>query len=290
MIYDDNIHYAPDGAAAGLATIEPDTAGATKETPPVVDGQQAQAPANAGDSGVQTPAYPGYVGQFNKAEQEDFKRQIAANPELVKKLPPNIAELYRSWAAHDATLANALIIPQKDAPKDSWDQFYTKLGRPESADKYALEKPQLPSGMTYSEGQEKWLRGLSYALGLTQFQAKALWDESNKAQIAAAETIAKARTAQAAAVMEKLKTTWGDKFTENWDHMGAAWKQFGNPQLLEKLKAYGMDNDPDMLEFFVKLYQKIGPPKFQTPSGEGGNGSTGRPAFNFGDVNKYARK
>ena len=138
--------------------------------------------------------------------------------------------------------------------------------------------------MRYDESTEKWFRGVAHSLGLTQEQAKGFFDEYNKAQVDGMQRNIAARKAAAEVGLTALKQQYGDKFPDVWEGIRQAYSQFmpegqtGN--LFKKIQAYGLDNDPDFLKMWKNIYDKIGPPKFVVPSGEG-SGSDKKATFNF---------
>ena len=248
---------------------------------PAVGGAQE---AQAAGSGNELPKLPGRTGQLAKEQLAVIQDRVAKDPKALDELPKGLSELYASYDSLKVSSAGALKRPGKDAPKEAWDQFYKELGRPESAEGYTLEKPQIPSGMRYDESTEKWFRGVAHSLGLTQEQAKGFFDEYNKAQVDGMQRNIAARKAAAEVGLTALKQQYGDKFPDVWEGIRQAYSQFmpegqtGN--LFKKIQAYGLDNDPDFLKMWKNIYDKIGPPKFVVPSGEG-SGSDKKATFNF---------
>ena len=253
---------------------------ATDPAPAVGGAPEAQ----AAGSGTETPKFPGWTGQLKPEQLADIQARVAKDPKALEKLPKGLSELYASFAALDAQSSSALKRPAKDAPKEAWDQFYKELGRPESAEGYTLEKPQIPSGMRYDEQTEKWFRGVAHNLGLTQEQAKGFFEEYNKIQVEGVQRAVAAKKAAAEAALNALKQEWKETFPDKWEGIKQAYTQFipegANGALFKKIQAYGLDNDPDFLKMFKNIYDKIGPPKFVVSSGQG-SGSDQRGGFQF---------
>jgi hypothetical protein len=252
-----------------LVEGEPAQAAVAQEGAPVVDGIQPTSAGNEAPSGTDTPKLPGWTGQLTVEQQAEIKARVAADPKAIDELPKGLTELYSSFSQLKAQAVGALKVPAADAPKEAWDQFYKGLGRPESAEGYTLEKPQVPAGMRYDEAQEKWFRGLVHALGLNQTQAKGVYDEWNKREVATFQKVIEARKSQAKAAIDSLKQEWGNKYEENWAKMQLAYSQFipgGNQgQLFKKIQAHGLDNDPDFLKMLKSIGDKIGPPRTVVP-------------------------
>ena len=269
--------------------VESAAGGTIQEVAPVAtDPAPAVGGSPAGEegagSGTDAPKFPGWTGQLSKEQLADIQDRVAKDPKELESLPKGLSELYASYATLKASSVGALKRPSKDSPKEVWDQFYKELGRPESAEGYTLEKPQIPSGMRYDDAQEKWFRGVSHNLGLTQEQAKGFFDEWNKVQVAGVQRAVEAKKAAAAEALGKLKAEWGDSFPDKWEGIRQAYTQFipegQNGALFKKIQAYGLDNDPDFLRMFKNIYDKIGPPKIVIPSGQG-SGTGDKGGFHF---------
>lgn len=64
-------------------------------------------------------------------------------------------------------------VPTAESSMEEWNEFYNKMGRPESPDKYEFESVEdFPEDMKRSETQEKALRQIFHEAGLTASQAK----------------------------------------------------------------------------------------------------------------------
>lgn len=60
-------------------------------------------------------------------------------------------------------------IPDANAPKEAWDNFYKTLGRPEAPDAYTLTPTE---GLKYDENFTKGIKGIFHEAGLTQKQVE----------------------------------------------------------------------------------------------------------------------
>ena len=263
--------------------LEPNTeAVAPVEGAPAVGGIQPSA-GNDAPSGTDTLKLPGWIGQLTADQQAEIKARVAVDPKAVDELPKGLTELYSGYSQLKAQTVGAIKIPATDAPKEAWDQFYKGLGRPESAEGYTLTQPQIPDGMRYDEAQEKWFRGLAYAAGLNDAQAKAIFENWNKVQAENFQKFTESRKAQR--VTQKvqaeatLKQLYGDKYPDKMENMrqamAALMPEGQNGKLFKKIQAQGLDNDPDFLRLWISIGEKIGPPKMVVPLGDGKGQDTG---------------
>lgn len=153
--------------------------------------------------------------------------------------------------------ANTVKIPGKEASQEEWAQFYTKLGRPESSDKYEMPKEGLPEGFEPNEGRLTAMREAAHRVGLTaqQFAALARADaeymETEKAAFGEKMT----QTQQES--IAGLKKEWGSAFDQNLDLAKRAVRHFGGDDLVKELDDSGMGNHPTLAKAMAKIGRMI---------------------------------
>jgi hypothetical protein len=229
-----------DGAAAGIQN--PATTGTN--------------PASAAiNNGAQAPWY----GQVDEATTAYITNKGWDNP--VKAI-----ESYRNLEKFAGGSKSLLEIPGPDADEAKMGEFYNRLGRPESPDKYDIKPP---------EGGDpeltEWFKGTAHKYGLTSKQAGNLFNDWN--QMAAGKGQAMAAEAQQNSEKEiaALKKEWGQGYEKQIDMGKRAVTALGfNEQQLSDYEA--KLGTGEMLKLFSVLGSKMGESSF-----EGGerNGSTG---------------
>jgi len=144
-----------------------------------------------------------------------------------------------------------VVLPKDDAPKEDWDQFYTKLGRPESPDKYNIKAPD---GNTSEFGQAAAAR--FHELGITAKQAEGLtewWNEyaGSHAQNSDAEFEQKS-----AIDVQDLRKAWGDKFDANAELARRARREAGlsEDEGVAIEKALGLKKAAEVFAFLGKQF------------------------------------
>lgn len=148
------------------------------------------------------------------AEQlpEDIRGDAAFKD--IKDLP-GLAKSYQHAAKMvGLDKARVLAMPANDDAKE-WHDFANKLGRPESAEKYAI--PKRADGKDYSEGDVAFQKALLPALheaDLTQRQVALLVPAWNKMQDDAAAAAAKNDETARATSSEALKKEWGTAYDD----------------------------------------------------------------------------
>lgn len=114
-------------------------------------------------------------------------------------------------------------IPDKADDAEGWNALYSKLGRPESADKYEIPMPSEGG----SEEFAKWARGTFHELGLSAAQARSLVEKWN--EFATSTMGAEAEAGKRAYEEEQtaLKKEWGSSFDKNLAAVKRAATQLG---------------------------------------------------------------
>lgn len=97
----------------------------------------------------------------------------------------------------ESKIGSMISAPAPDATPDEWNKFYSKLGRPESPDKYEFKRPEgLPPELPYSDDLAKAAKPWMHEAGLNPKQAQTVHDrfvgfmaeqqQAQKAKLAAA--------------------------------------------------------------------------------------------------------
>lgn len=230
------------------------------------------APQTAPQQQAAQPAPVASQGQPAQSMRIELPEDLRQNEGLKKyldaegKIDPLV--LAKGYLGAQALLGKDRIVIPKEGDQQSWDEVYTKLGRPETPDKYELKRPELPEGMQYDEEKEKFLR---------QFAHKNGWNQQQTAN--AYETLFKDRYDEAMAWQKELATRREDGLREMTRELGpagvesnnraadVAMAEFGNDNLKAKLTAAGLQHDPDILRVFGKIGKTLlGEDKLRGPA------------------------
>ena len=162
-------------------------------------------------------------------------------------------------------------VPNKNSTEDQWNEVYSKLGRPESADKYALNIES--EAVVMDEGAIKSFAEQSHKLGLNNTQAQGILEfyknnmESNM-QRATVDT----ETAQAQAETE-LRAEWGKEFDSNVSKASALAKANMNPEILDLQMQDGtrIGDHPEIIKGFAKIASMLSEDKLVSTESESVN-------------------
>ena len=233
----------------------------TQETVPVETTQAAQPAAIPSTvSGGDTPA------SWKNSISEEFR-----NDPNIEKFT-EIDALAKSYINATRMIGqDKVAVPNKNSTEDQWNEVYSKLGRPESADKYALNIES--EAVVMDEGAIKSFAEQSHKLGLNNTQAQGILEfyknnmESNM-QRATVDT----ETAQAQAETE-LRAEWGKEFDSNVSKASALAKANMNPEILDLQMQDGtrIGDHPEIIKGFAKIASMLSEDKLVSTESESVN-------------------
>lgn len=177
----------------------------------------------------------------------------------VESLAKSYAILERTM--HETGKANAIIKPDANAPKEKWDEYYQKLGRPQAPGDYKLSVDgELPDGVKLSAKYEEAFKQKMYDAGLTETQAQQAYKEVVGANIGLHKAQQQMVGKKAEEVMSSLRAEWGVDFDNRMARAHKALARFLPDDAKESLgKQYtdvikAANSNPALLD----LLQKVG--------------------------------
>ena len=164
-----------------------------------VQTQEAQAPQTETNSFSVPEEYADRGWAKTIKSQEDLYKAFDNSQSLLGKRPAGI--------------------PEKDAPQEEWDKFYTTLGRPETPDGYELTDSfeGLPEDLDISSGRAKAAE-LAHKIGLSPEKANELWEGYMAMELEALQG-QEAQKAELEANLDKEFDDLGNKmFGDQFEH------------------------------------------------------------------------
>lgn len=211
---------------------------------------------------------PGYVKGQLGADGEALLKEIEKDPTLAEKLPKGIPDLFKSWRTLQQESTSAVRVPAKDAPKEAWDRYFKAIGRPDSPEGYALQKPQLPNGLPYNDKLEKWFRQQLFNAGVPDGAAQKMFNDWNAMQTATFQSNQKFAQEQAqkfaSQAMETLKAEWKDDYPKNIETMKSALARFGGQDIVSVFQqarlpnGLTLDNHPAVAKMLYEIGKRMG--------------------------------
>lgn len=173
------------------------------------------------------------------------------------KGPEDVLTSYRNLEKFAGGSKKLVELPGEDANEESLNSFYSKLGRPESPDKYEFNTPD-----DADADLDQWFRSTAHKHGLSAKQAAALYDDWNAMS---AERMSGFNEQQQMADKEAiaaLRKEWGTQFDANIDAGRNVVKALGLPE--DDLKTINAEvGTATMLKLFATLGAKMGESGFE---------------------------
>jgi hypothetical protein len=158
----------------------------------------------------------------------------------------DVGALAKSYVETKRMVGDALKVPGDKATPEEMSAFYTKLGRPEAADKYTVKAPTFPEDMGIAWDGELQAAFLSQAhtAGLSNTQAQGMIDWYARALMRQHDSATTRTAAERKQAESALRQVWGTAHDRNVGlARAAAHKLFGaDPDVLEAFEGKG--NNP----------------------------------------------
>ncbi len=164
-----------------------------------------------------------------------------------------------------------VVIPTNNSTEEHWDEVYAKLGRPESADKYALDAKS--EVVNLDETAIKSFAEQSHKLGLNNKQAQGILEfYKNNMEGTAQQSKIDTETAQVQAE-QQLRQEWGRDFEGKVKQAGALAKANINPEVLDMTLSNGtrLGDHPEIIKGFAKIAGMMSEDKIVATESENAN-------------------
>ena len=223
----------------------------TQETVPVAEttNPTTEAPKETTQQPISpTTEQPAVAKTWKEAISEEFR-----NDPNIEKFT-EIDALAKSYINATRMIGqDKVAVPNENSTDDQWNEVYTKLGRPESADKYKLEvKSDI---VPIDEGAIKQFAENAHKLGLNNKQAQGILEfYKNSMEGTAQQSKIDTETAQANAE-QQLRQEWGKTFEENVKKAGSVAKANLGVEVLDMQLKDGtrLGDHPDVIKGFAKI-------------------------------------
>jgi hypothetical protein len=133
-------------------------------------------------------------------------------------------------------------------------QLYTKLGRPETSDKYEIS---VPEGVAFDDTRSKALKDEFHKLGLSQKQAEGIMN-TYKGFIEADMNNLNAQTeAENVAGELQLRNQWGKQYDEILTQTQEYMKNNVDEKTMDMLEKHGLDKVPALIQVVGNLVRQV---------------------------------
>jgi hypothetical protein len=224
-------------------------------------------PAPAAADPAPTGGEPTGEPTYNYPESLD--KEYHGNPTLMKYVNKETGEFDQGQImkalihANKAIGAEKMLVPNKNFTPDQWKETFTKLGLPESVDKYSIEN-NVPEGTAVNEEFLNSFKKTAHEAGILPSQAQKLLDFYNTSvteQNQMAQALADKATQEA---VTNLKSEWGDAFQGKIQAASKALEQFATPEQVKELAQSGVLDSPLLTRVFAKIAESFNEDTFDS--------------------------
>ena len=206
---------------------------------------------------VQPTATPSTVAKSDtpitpSSWKESISEEFRSDPSIEKFT--EIDALAKSYINATKMIGqDKVVIPTNNSTEDQWNEVYSKLGRPESADKYSLDATSEIVQM--DDNAIKSFAEQSHKLGLNNKQAQGILEYyKNNMEGTAQQSRIDTETAQTQAE-QQLRQEWGRDFEGKVKQAGALAKANINSDVLDMQLQDGtrVGDHPEIIKGFAKI-------------------------------------
>jgi hypothetical protein len=217
-----------------------------------------------------TPPVATPTAQPTSSWKDSISEEYRADPSIEKFT--EIDALAKSYINATKMIGqDKIVIPTKNSSQEAWDEAYAKLGRPESADKYALDVKS--DVVPFDDTAIKSFAEQSHKLGLNNKQAQGILEfYKNNMEGSAQQAKIDTETAQSQAE-QQLRQEWGRDFEGKVKQAGALAKANINPEVLDMTLSNGtrLGDHPEIIKGFAKIANMMSEDKIVATESENVN-------------------
>lgn len=179
--------------------------------------------------------------------------EVKNHPSLTNFKSPG--DLAKSWISAQKLIGRDKIpVPGEKATKEDWDVVFDRLGRPKDANGYTLPEVKLPEGFPTPKAEFiAELKSKALELGLLPAQINGLYQWFMDSEANTYNQFMQEKDQGRITAENALRKAWGKAFEQNYQIAEQAVNKYGNEQFISKLKATGLSNDPDMIQFIADM-------------------------------------
>jgi len=185
--------------------------------------------------------------------REGLDPAVKSHPSIQNFKSPG--DLAKSWVEAQKLIGRDKIpVPGEKATKEDWDMVFERLGRPKDATGYTLPEVKLPEG--YPEPNKEFMetfKAKALELGMLPAQVNGLYQWFMDSQVNEFNQYGEQRTKERGEAENALRKLWGKAFEQNFQIAEQAVNKYGTEAFIQKLKATGLNNDPDMVKFIADM-------------------------------------
>jgi hypothetical protein len=193
------------------------------------------------------------VADWHSALPEDIRNHPAA----TKFKTP--ADVVKSYIELEKFVGKDKIpLPGKDAKPEDWDVVWSRLGRPESPDKYTLPKlDNMPANFPQVAPEKmKEFLGVAHKAGLLPSQVSEVYSWFMKDTVNAIGQAESARAEGMVKAEAALRHEWGKAYDQNVGTARKVLQTYGSDEIFQLMDS-GLGNDPRVIKLFAEIGKRM---------------------------------
>lgn len=200
--------------------------------------------------------------------REELDASVKEHPSLKNFKSPG--DLAKSWVEAQKLIGRDKIpVPGEKATKEDWDTVFERLGRPKDKTGYTIPDVKLPDGLPAPKPEFiEELKAKAHELGLLPAQISGLYQWFMDSEVNQYNQYSSEREKTRGEAENALRKMWGKAYEQNYQIAESAVNKYGSEEFINKLKATGLNNDPDVIQFIASMAKNFSEDKITgKPSG-----------------------
>jgi len=187
--------------------------------------------------------------------KDGFPDEIKNHPSMENL--DGVEALAKSWVNAQKLIGKEkLPLPTGADDKEGWNMVFSRLGRPEKAEGYEINKEGVPTEVSIDDNFIKVLRETAFTLGLNPIQTQGLFDWWVGTEKGTITQMGETDLATRQAAETELRTDWGKAYDQNVKLATTVISKFGGKDV-QKLLSSGYANDPTNIRLLATIGKAI---------------------------------
>ena len=190
------------------------------------------------------------VGSTEPQIQEwmkDLPESLQKSPSLAKFKSKD--SLAKSYIELEKKHGSSVTVPSRDASPEDWEKFYDRVGRPKTADEYAIDRGKSDDAFV------KAFKQAAHEAGLTVEQASKVFGTVTKVTEAQKQAAVEQYTSRMKEADAMLRKEYGPQYDSRLSDARKAYDVLFDETLRSEIAESGLANNPR----FIKVLAQLGP-------------------------------
>tara|TARA_R110002020_G_scaffold161060_1_gene345790 strand:+ start:274 stop:1080 length:807 start_codon:yes stop_codon:yes gene_type:complete len=213
---------------------------------------------NTETTGEETTSNEAETNQAEANWKEALPEDVREDPSMQAiQTVDNLAKSYVN--AQKMIGADKIIVPNKYAEENEWQDVFTKLGLPETPDKYEIAVNDKEVDKEFFSN----FKQAAHGAGILPNQAQKIFDWYNEASGKMVQDQTNQTQATEKEAIDSLRNEWGSAYDSKLKAAHAGVSHYGNEELTAFLEETGLGNNPNIIKTFAKIGESLSEDAFK---------------------------